>query len=254
MENGPLTKEYVLKFVDAAIFNNIDHLQILDHSHRFKEFLPIYESYRFSEEQDTWLNARFVNSLQEYVSLMNEVKQMDLPIQLSFGLEICYQKAEEDNIREILKDYSFDFLVGSVHAINYRIHDCAFSKKLLWDVYNINTIYRDYYKEVFACIESGIFTQLGHPDTIKMVHRYPDYDLTETYLQMADLLNQYHVLAENNTGCYYRYQHTDKGLSNHLLQILKEKGCQLITASDAHYPEDIGKYIADIYEITEKQK
>ena len=51
LENGPLTKDYVYEFIDEAIKKGIDELQILDHTHRFKEFAPIYESYRINEAQ-----------------------------------------------------------------------------------------------------------------------------------------------------------------------------------------------------------
>ena len=42
LENGPLTKEYVLEFVEEAHKKGIDKIQILDHTHRFIEFEPIY--------------------------------------------------------------------------------------------------------------------------------------------------------------------------------------------------------------------
>ena len=35
LENGPLSKEYVFEFIDTALEKGIDHLQILDHTHRF---------------------------------------------------------------------------------------------------------------------------------------------------------------------------------------------------------------------------
>ena len=41
LENGPLTKEYVMQFVEAAQKAGIDCLHILDHTHRFCEFAPL---------------------------------------------------------------------------------------------------------------------------------------------------------------------------------------------------------------------
>ena len=120
----------------------------------------------------------------------------------------------------------------------------------LWDVYDVDWIYRRYYELVFQLVKSGLFTQLAHPDTIKMFNYYPSYDLTSTYYALADLLNTYHMKAENNTGCYYRYHHQDMGLSDTLLAIFKECGVSLITASDAHYPQDVGTNIKDIWNKT----
>ena len=42
LEYGDLNKEYVLKFVDAAVKKGLTKIQILDHTHRFKEFEEIY--------------------------------------------------------------------------------------------------------------------------------------------------------------------------------------------------------------------
>ena len=60
------------------------------------------------------------------------------------------------------------------------------------------------------------------------------------------------MLAENNTGCYYRYHHQDMGLSDELLSIFKQHGVKMITASDAHQPSHVGMNIKDIYEKTMK--
>ena len=65
---------------------------------------------------------------------------------------------------------------------------------------------------------------------------------------MATLLKQHHMKAENNVGCYYRYGHPDLGLSDELLHILKENQVELIYASDAHQPEDVGNYIKEAME------
>ena len=43
LENGPLTVEYAMKFVDAGVKAGMDTIQILDHTHRFLEFQEMYE-------------------------------------------------------------------------------------------------------------------------------------------------------------------------------------------------------------------
>lgn len=43
LEYGDLSKEYVLEFVNAAVKKGLKKIQILDHTHRFVEFEPIYE-------------------------------------------------------------------------------------------------------------------------------------------------------------------------------------------------------------------
>ena len=240
LEKGPLTKEYVQEFVDCALSKGIDTLYIEDHSHRFKEFLPIYEPYRFLDAQDAWLNARFKSTLNEYLELIDRCRKEDYPIKVLFGIEICYQDCIKDILKDILKDYRFDFLIGSIHAIDCRIFDCSFSKENLWDVIDIDHIYEAYFEQEYFLIESDIFTQIGHPDQIKMMNIYPGFELRDQYVKFAQLAKAHDIYVENNTGIHYRYHHEDIGLNKEFLTILKKHGCKVITASDAHTPQDVG--------------
>lgn len=253
LEYGDLSKEYVLQFVEEAVKKGLTKIQILDHTHRFKEFEPIYLELKEEPLQKAWLEnkeMKFKDSLDDYDKLIKEVKAMDLPIEVAFGLEVCYVPKYETYIKEVLAKHDYDFVVGAIHSINGKLYDMNFSKAILWDKYDVNDIYKDYYDLIFSLVKSDLFTQLAHPDTIKMFNYYPTYDLTPTYHQLADLLVAHHVKAENNTGCYYRYNHKDKGLSMELLEIFKEHKVEMITASDAHQPSHVGSIIADIYEKT----
>lgn len=256
LEYGDLSKEYVLQFVESAVKNGMDEIQILDHTHRFKEFRPVYEGVRkASPYQEEWLNnkeMKFHSTLDEYCALIKEIKAMDLPIKVSFGLEVCYVPEYEETIRKILKPYHFDFLVGAIHSIDGKLYDMKWSEEILWNKYPVDKIYKRYYECVFSLVKSDLFTQLAHPDTIKMFGHYPTYDLQPTYDELAELLNEHHMKAENNVGCYYRYHTPDIGLSDQLLQTFKKHHVQMITASDAHHPEDVGRNIADVWEKTMK--
>ena len=254
LEYGPLTKEYVMEFVNAAVKNGMDEIQILDHTHRFSDFRLIYEGVaKASPYQEEWLNnkeMKFHNTLDEYVALIEEMKKEDLPIKVSFGLEVCYVPEYKEKIKEILAPYHFDFLVGAIHSIDGLLYDMQWSEEILWKKYSVDEIYKRYYECIFSLIESDLFTQLAHPDTIKLFGYYPTYDMLPTYEKMAELLNTHHMKAENNVGCYYRYHTKDIGLSDELLEILKKNHVPMITASDAHHPMDVGRNIPDVYEKT----
>jgi Histidinol phosphatase and related hydrolases of the PHP family len=246
LENGPLTKEYVLLFVEEAHKKGLDAIQILDHTHRFIEFEPIYEELKQYPVQKKWLEnkeMKFKDHLITFIELMEEIKEMDLPVQVTYGLEVCYVPHHEEKIKEILSQYHFDFIVGAIHSIEGILYDMSFSRELLWDVYDVNDIYQRYYELVFQLIQSDLFTQLAHPDTIKIFEIYPSYDLKSTYEKLSQLLNEHHMKAENNVGCFYRYHHPDVGLSEELLKIFKQNHVEMITASDAHHPSDVGSYI-----------
>lgn len=256
LEYGPLTKEYVLKFVEEAYKKGIDEIGILDHTHRFKEFKKMYESLYFIPEQKEFYEDpdRFCNTLEEYEELIKEVKALDLPIKVSFGLEVCYRKQDEEFLKDIFSKHHFDFLVGAVHSVSGLMYDMPYSKDILWNKKDKNEIYRQYYKELNELVESDIFDQVAHPDTIKLFNIYPDFDLTLTYKKLAKNIKKHGIIAECNVGCYYRYKHRDLGLSDELLKAFIDEDVKLITVSDAHYPEFVGNYIKEATERIERFK
>ena len=197
LENGELSVDYVMQFVQTAAARGIDTLQILDHTHRFIEFEPIYNDLKTYEVQKTWLenkDMKFKDHISDFVDLMKKIQKMDLPVKVKYGLEVCYVPQYEEKIREILSMYSFDFIVGAIHSIDGILYDMSFSKELLWNQYDVDHIYQRYYDLVFQLIESDLFTQLAHPDTIKLFRIYPSYDLMPTYQKMAEFLKKHHVL------------------------------------------------------------
>ena len=251
LENGPLSKEYVWEFVKAAQAKGITHLQILDHTHRFFEFHDMYEQvYETDPKQKAWFEKKQVNSIKEYHQLIEELKKEDFPIEVTYGLEVCYTPETEDFLRNILSQYPYDFLVGSVHSVNGYLYDMdAFSRELLWDKQPAEKIYKQYFSNIKQAIKSDLFTQIGHPDVIKMYNYDPGYDLQTEYDEIAQLAKEHNILLEENTGAHYRYHHPDIGLCQAFRDTLKKYGVQTITASDAHYPKHVGMNFEELEEL-----
>jgi histidinol-phosphatase (PHP family) len=55
--------------------------------------------------------------------------------------------------------------------------------------------------------------------------------------------------TEFSLGLYINYSHKEFGLNKEFLSALKQQKVELITASDAHVPENAGKYIKEAYEF-----
>ncbi|WP_249029650.1 PHP domain-containing protein [Tannockella kyphosi] len=252
LEYGPLTKEYVLEFVEQAKKMGVTVLHMLDHTHRFQEFAPIYEELKEIPCQKAWLDLKVLEPLSVYHQLIEEIKAMDLEVEVRFGLEVCYVPRHENLIRELVQAYPYDFMIGSVHSIDGKLYDMVFSKEILWQAYDVDAIYKRYYEIIFDLVKSNIFSQLGHVDTVKMFNYYPTYDLTETYHELAKLLVEHHVLAENNSRCHYKYKHPELGLAPDLMKILKEHEVSFIASSDGHLPKEVGFYLKELYQQIEK--
>ena len=108
--------------------------------------------------------------------------------------------------------------------------------------------YKAYYELIEQLMRSGLFTQVAHPDTIKLFDIYPSYDLVPTYEKLAKLAVEQDLYMEDNTGCHYRYHTADIGLSDAFLRVLIDQQAKIMTASDAHVPEHVGNFIPEACE------
>jgi histidinol-phosphatase (PHP family) len=210
----------------------------------FKEMYQPVEDY--NEYQQNWLGGKMKASLESYISFIKKIKDCGFPIQVKFGLEVCYIPETESVLSDILKQYQWDFITGAIHYIDAWGFD---HKDEFWNGVDVDHAYRRYYQIMHDLINSGLFTGLAHPDSIKCFGYYPAYDLTETYLCLADDLNKAGMYAEQSGGLALNYGFKGLGLNPGMLKVFKENGVRMLTASDAHRPEHTGANIRELQEI-----
>ncbi len=251
IERGPYTKEWLMEFVDQAVKMNLTEINLLEHSHRFQEFMPIYQDVvKIGGKMGEWITNKKPRPIKEYYEFIKEMRKLDLPIKVNFGLEVCYFKKHEELIKELLNDFDYDFSIGSLHYVFDVAYDLdGISQKYLWEKYPVDDIYKQYYQDMESLIKSELFDILGHPDTIKMFNYYPTYDQKPTYQRIAELLNKHKMSTENNYGCHYRYHHPDLGLGIEILEIFIKNKVDILTSSDAHSPSDVGCGIVIVNEL-----
>ncbi len=210
LERGPYTKEWLLEFVRYAKKRNIKHINLLEHSHRFTQFVSIYESIwrddgkGYRQYQKDWLKRRMA--------------------------------------------FDFDYVTGSIHWVNGWGFDHP-KTKAYWDEKDIDTIYEQYYELMIKLAKSGLFHILAHPDSIKCFDQYSSKDLTAVYTRLAKAIKEQQLQAEFSSGLYMNYGHEELGLNKKLLHVLQEHQVDIVTASDAHCPEDVGRYVEEAEKI-----
>lgn len=57
------------------------------------------------------------------------------------------------------------------------------------------------------------------------------------------------MYAEQSAGLHLNYGCREFGMNKEMYDIFKSKNVKMHTASDAHKPEDVGKYIKELNEI-----
>jgi histidinol-phosphatase (PHP family) len=244
IERGNYSIAWINEFVKYALEREISEIHLLEHSHRFKAFAHTYENIsNYNEYQKDWLNRNMKISLETYKAFVLEMKQIKFPIKVMFGLEVCYIEEAENNIRDIISDFNWDFVTGSVHWIDGWGFD---HKKEFWGGKDIDKVYSRYYEIMEGLIKSKLFDIVAHPDSIKCFGHQPTYDLSQIYSKIADLLNENHMFAEQSAGLYINYGFDEFGMNHKMLEIFRSKGVKLLTVSDAHKPEDVGRYIREM--------
>jgi histidinol-phosphatase (PHP family) len=250
LEGGEYTLERLRRFTDVAQFRNIDQIYLLEHSHRFIDFLPIYESAcKYNEYQGSWLKKRLVKRINEYCEFVDRCRNRTFPVTLRFGIEICYFQDVEKLIEDLKLEDRFDFLTGSVHWID----DWGFDhRKEHWKGKDIDSVYARYFQTEIDLINTGIFDIIAHPDSIKCFGYRPSIDIADLYQGVASAAQKHKILFEQSCGLANNYGHNELGLDPEYLKILIENGIEFVTASDAHRPEDVGKNIEVAEEIVRK--
>ena len=149
----------------------------------------------------------------------------------------------EEIVKHVLSGYDWDFVTGSVHWIDGFGFD---HKKEFWEGKDINQQYIRYYEIMKNLIKSDLFTTVAHPDSIKCFGYNPSIDLAEAYMDIADLLVRHHMSAEMSAGLHNNYGCEELGMNPQMLSIFKNAGVELLTVSDAHRPEDVGRCIKEM--------
>jgi len=243
--NQPYNLDTIDKMVNQAIKNNIDELYLLDHTHKFIEFKFLYSNMTHQESIDFYKDKiKNAISIKEYINFINKVKSISYPVKLHFGLEICYSKEKEEELKEELKKYNFDFLIGSIHFVNGIVIDLT---KDIYNIYDCDKLYHDYFNEVKNSIKSGLFTYIAHPDLIKRFDIYPSFCLDEEFDSLAKTFKEYNQETENNTGLI-RYGYSYPGLHPNLIKALLKYNVKFHKSSDAHVYKDIGRVFNQIIE------
>lgn len=239
IERGQYNREWIEKFIDKAVEMELDEINLLEHTIRITDFHPCFEQVReYNHYQKRWFDGKQkqAHTLDEYKALIDEIRGIDYPVKVNFGLEVCWFEQHEEFIRNMLSDRYFDYVLGSVHWIdNWTFNQ----RKYQWLGRDVNSIYKRYYEMSNTLVESGIFDIIAHPDLIRCHSLYPDYDLMQTYLDLCENIKKHNVMLEINTSNGY-------GINRDFMKIAKNSGVVLCTGSDAHRPEDVGRNIQQI--------
>jgi histidinol-phosphatase (PHP family) len=211
-------------FVESARAAGVDEIGFTEHVYYFKQTRPLWSVPYHLE--------RCVYDLEPYVEAVVEARERGLPVKL--GLEVDYVRGREEETREILSPYPWDYLLGSLHYIDGLGVD---SEPRLVDTVGVEEAWRIYFDTLAAAARSGLFDSLSHPDLVKIFdERVDGFD----YEPIADAIAESGVAVEVSTAGLHKpvrelYPHPE------FLVACEVRGVPVTLASDAHYPNEVGR-------------
>jgi histidinol-phosphatase (PHP family) len=213
--------ETVERWVGEAERRGIDEIGFTEHVYYFRELRPLL-TIPYQVERSTI-------PIDPYVEAIVEAKSRGLPVRL--GVEVDYFPGREEELRDILAPYPWDFVLGSIHYLDGLGIDV---EPTLVDVLGPEEAYRRYFDVLAQAAETGLFDSLAHPDLIKFFAGVIDWD-RESFLGRLDGV----CLEVSSAGL--RKPHGRLYPEPELLAAARAAGVGITLASDAHEPADLGR-------------
>jgi len=188
----------------------------------------------------TWaVGADGIAQLEEKVIEMR-VKYGD-QINILFGIEVDYFSDKEKEIRESLQQFSFDYIIGSIHFLNDWNYD---TDKSRYSEFRNDFLYDWYFREFQSAAKSGLFDIMVHPDLIKKFRIWPETSRKQLFEETAE------VLARSGVGFEINTSGKDRPCGEffpgrELLSAFFKAGVPVTMGSDSHLQEQIGRHFAE---------
>ncbi|HYE80789.1 MAG TPA: histidinol-phosphatase HisJ family protein [Clostridia bacterium] len=187
--------------------------------------------------------ASFDFSYGDYISEISNIRA-SLPgnFEIFAGVELGLQPHTLADNQELIRDRSYDFIIGSIHCVNKTdMYLDGFLKSMPTDDMAVT----NYFMEMQLCIESfSNFDVLGHLDGVRRYIRDSESFSYEQYREqiqnaLKSLIRAHKGIEVNTSGLRY-------GLSSfhplpEILRLYKQLGGEIVTiGSDSHSPDTLG--------------
>ncbi|AFM01754.1 MULTISPECIES: histidinol-phosphatase HisJ family protein [Desulfitobacterium] len=171
--------------------------------------------------------------------LIREVAEEYPDLKVAIGLEVDYRPSDEGKIKNLLEQFPFDFVIGSVHEMNGWVFDFP-EEEAVHHQKDPDRMYKEYFHWVEMAAASDLFTTIGHFDLIKLFGVRPQTDILRLADAALEQIQKKGLVIELNTAGRYKpvgeYYPEVK-----IIQEIKRRGIPMTLGSDAHGAEYVGR-------------
>lgn len=223
-------------YARQAVERGIPEIAITDHV----DFDPRDPAYRYTRYQD---RERTVRDAAE--------RWAKEGVTIRFGAELTYNRRWEEDVREHLARYGYDYVIGSVH--DWPESPYWPSRVGAWiEGRSLDEIVEPYYAEIIAAARSGLFDTIGHLDVVK---RYLHPHITAEQLAARPDLQEPALRAIVDSGVSLevnssglRYPGAETYPSGLVVARFRELGGErVVVGSDAHAKGSFAHRLGEAY-------
>lgn len=255
LNRGCYSDEWLDLYLKKAKQIGLREVGIVDHLYRFKETKDYFEKAlnlgptdSIGELQSYWLKNVMTEKMAEFVEAIEAAKKRweKEGVLLKLGIEADYFVGQEYELEVLLNGQPWDYVIGSVHYVDGWGFDNPQTASR-FEKLDLEVLYTRFYETVEKMIRSNMFDFVAHLDNLK-VFNYKvineSFNL-KWYKRIADALKETNTATEVNAGLYYRYPVKEMCPSVDFLTTIVGNGVPITLSSDSHYPDDLGKYVAE---------
>jgi len=238
--------DQIAQYCEQARAQGVTELALTEHAHRFIDVMDAVGPFwlRSGHEPTAGAFADYMdfharNSLEEYVTLAQAAKAEGLPVKI--GLEVDLVAGQMDVVGELLAQYPFDVLIGSVHWLDtWQFDDLDNPVQMHeWTVRSVEAVWDQYARGLEELASSKCVDVLAHPDLVK-VAGYVPANAGDYWDFMSEAAARHDVTMELSSAGWRKpigEQYPAEGFLDRLVK----KGLTFTTASDAHRYERVSE-------------
>lgn len=258
LHNGCYSEDWLDLYLQKAKQLGLQEVGIVDHLYRFQEARAYFERYmqlddsqEIGQLQRYWLDSVMTENRDDFVLAIAKAKKRwrQHGVELKLGIEADYFVGGEKELASLLQGQHWDYVIGSVHFVDGWGFDNPQTEHLFANMAptTLQMKYAQFFTTVLQMIQSNMFDFVAHLDNFKVFNYHVEDEAfnLQWYEQIAQALVHTQTATEINAGLYYRYPVQEMCPGPLFLQVLVQHGVEFTVSSDAHFPDDLGKYTFD---------
>lgn len=247
------TVEELAGYCEEAARHGVTEIALTEHLFRFRQVDAVVRDWWNDDEDaspelrqtmaDYWREHNHAD-LDAYVDAVLAAKAAGLPVVL--GMEVDYYADRMHAVGDLLAQYPFDVLLGSVHWIGAWGFDDYDNAVVMseWARRDVEQTWDAYVRALEELADSRACDVLAHPDVCKVTGQRPAAP-DEFYDRMAEAAARTGMAAEVNSAGW-RKPAQEAYPAPSLLARFRAQGVPVTTASDAHTRDLVAHRVDDM--------